>query len=202
MQIAGIALRDVVLVISGLAGAYLVAMALRLWQVARRKRAEHEDELLTHSPFDDEPDFDAEAAEPGSGDDPNAAADVYERPRTPSIAYTRPPPAAAPFGVELDRSHRDMDLRQLRDEVARLHNELGALRGEVAELKAARAVSPQYADAMALAQRGLTAQDLADRCGISLGEAELVWALSRGATNFDQEEDYDGDSGYKHARSA
>ena len=46
-----------------------------------------------------------------------------------------------------------------------------------------------YKDSMArsleLSQRGLTAQDVADRLGISLAEAELVHALSKGDAIFD-----------------
>ena len=178
MEIAGIALRDIVLVACGLAGIYLVITLLRLVQVGRHKAATVEVEVEPLAPS-------------LSANDAAVAAPK----KAPVIPYSRAAAAAQPFDAELARSHQEMDLRQLREEV-------GVLRGEIGELKAARTVSPQYADAMALAQRGLTAQDLADRCGIALGEAELVWALSRGPMNFDQEEDYDGDSGYQHARSA
>ena len=185
MEIAGIALRDIVLVACGLAGIYLVITLLRLVQVGRHKAATVEVEVEPLAPS-------------LSANDAAVAAPK----KAPVIPYSRAAAAAQPFDAELARSHQEMDLRQLREEVGRLREELGVLRGEIGELKAARTVSPQYADAMALAQRGLTAQDLADRCGIALGEAELVWALSRGPMNFDQEEDYDGDSGYQHARSA
>lgn len=80
-------------------------------------------------------------------------------------------------------------------ELERLRMEVVALREEVADLKAAQRVSPQYADAMALAQRGLGARDIADRCEISLAEAELVLSLSRGAPDFDGKDDHGGDSG-------
>lgn len=185
MEIAGIALRDIVLVVCGLAGIYLVITLLRLVQVGRHKAEAVEVEPLAPSL---------------SANDAAVAAPAPKK--APVIPYSRAAAAAQPFDAELARSHQEMDLRQLREEVGRLREELGALRAEIGELKAARTVSPQYADAMALAQRGLTAQDLADRCGIALGEAELVWALSRGPMNFEQEEDYDGDSGYQHARSA
>lgn len=80
-------------------------------------------------------------------------------------------------------------------ELERLRMEVVALREEVAGLKAAQRVSPQYADAMALAQRGLGARDIADRCEISLAEAELVLSLSRGAQDFEGKDDHGRDSG-------
>lgn len=78
----------------------------------------------------------------------------------------------------LVRSDMEMELQRMRDEMQRMSQELE-------ELRAARRVSPQYAEAMELAQRGMSAQDLADRLGISLAEAELVHALSRGRQDFD-----------------
>ena len=56
------------------------------------------------------------------------------------------------------------------------------------QVKASRCVSPQYNEAMLLAQRGVNAQVIADQCAISIGEAELVAALSR---NRQEYEDYD-----------
>ena len=70
-------------------------------------------------------------------------------------------------------------------EIQRMRDEMLQMRREMEELRAARRVSPQYAEAMELAQRGMGAQDVADRLGISLAEAELVQALSRGQQNFD-----------------
>lgn len=180
--------RDVLLVVAGLVGIYLIVMVLRLTQLRRRRAADAAREAPTPVATGDEGD---------EGDDKTDDVFVYEAP-----VVTRPPEAPADFGAELARSHQDTEVRQLREEVVQLREEVGQLRAELVDLKAARHVSPQYADAMALAQRGLTAQDMADRCGISLGEAELVWALSRGPMNFDQEEDYGGESGVKHARSA
>ncbi|MDD5247411.1 MAG: DUF2802 domain-containing protein [Rhodocyclaceae bacterium] len=174
--------RDVLLVVAGLVGIYLVVMVLRLTQLRRRKAIA----AAAEAP-----------AAPAADDEAEEEPFVYEAPVVP-----RPAAAPADFGAELARSHQDAELRQLRDELAQLREEVGQLRADLADLNAARLVSPQYSDAMALAQRGLTAQDVADRCGISLGEAELVWALSRGPMNFDQEEDYGGESGVKHARSA
>jgi len=89
-------------------------------------------------------------------------------------------PQAADFGEQLFRSGVEAELQQLRSEVA-------ALKEELKLIKAARRVSPQYNEAMMLAQRGMDAQSVADQCGISVGEAELVLALSR---NKQEYEDY------------
>ena len=87
---------------------------------------------------------------------------------------------ASAFGEQLFRSGVEAELQQLRGEVA-------ALKEELKLMKAARRVSPQYNEAMMLAQRGRDAQEIADQCGISVGEAELVLALSR---NKQEYEDY------------
>lgn len=42
-----------------------------------------------------------------------------------------------------------------------------------------RPVSPQHSEAMLLAGRGIAAAQIADHCGISVAEAELVCALAR-----------------------
>lgn len=180
MEIAGIALRDVIIGVSGLAAIYVAILLLRLVQVGRRRSSAREEEMVA-------PGFDPEAA-----DDPPAP------PHQPDAA----PLAAPSFGDKLVRSHQDMDARQLREEVGRLRSELAEMREEVGRLKATRHISPQYSDAMTMAQRGLTSQDVADRCGISLGEADLICALSRGPMNFDEEEDYGGESRPQHARAA
>jgi hypothetical protein len=70
-------------------------------------------------------------------------------------------------------------VKTMEAELSTLRQELAAVRDEVERLKAARHVAPQYADAMALAQRGADAHTIAERCGISLGEAELVRALGK-----------------------
>jgi hypothetical protein len=184
MEIAGIPLRDIILVLSGLAGIYFVFMLLRIAQIGRRRHVV--EEIPNEAPeIGDEEDGDEE------GEAEEFVPYVPHTVAPPAPARAAETPQGASFGVELMRSQVDQELRQLREEVA-------TLREELVELKAARRVSPQYADAMALAQRGLTAQDLADRCGISLGEAELVWALSRGAKNFDEEDDYGAEHGHRH----
>lgn len=182
MDASGAALRDILLMIAGLAAIYLGVMVLRLLRLRRLKADNAVGVAATPS-----------AADQSAGEDL-----VYEAPALAARAAAAP----AHFDAALARSHQESELRQLREEVGQLREAVGQLRAELADLQAARHVSPQYSDAMALAQRGLTAQDVADRCDISLGEAELVWALSRGPTSFDDEEDYGEESASRHARSA
>jgi hypothetical protein len=77
------------------------------------------------------------------------------------------------FGDQMLKSGIEAELKGLRDQMA-------ALKEEMEKLKTARTVSPQYSEAVALAQQGVAAQAIAERCGISVAEAELVRALSRG----------------------
>jgi hypothetical protein len=101
---------------------------------------------------------------------------------------TKAPTPASGFGEQLAEHLARSDLER---EVRQLRKEVDALRVELDELRTVRNISPHYADALSLAQRGLTAQDVADRMGISLAEAELVHALSRGESIFDEGE-HDG----------
>lgn len=83
------------------------------------------------------------------------------------------------FGDQLFRSTVEAELERMRSEVA-------GLKETIAQLKAARRVSPQYNEAMSLAQRGMDKQTIADECGISIGEAELVLALSRNKQEYEE----------------
>ena len=87
----------------------------------------------------------------------------------------------AQFGEQLFRSGVEAELQQLRSELA-------GLKENMAQLKAARRVSPQYNEAMQLAQRGMDVRDIANECGISLGEAELVLSLSRNKQEYEDHE--------------
>ncbi|MBM3391738.1 MAG: DUF2802 domain-containing protein [Betaproteobacteria bacterium] len=78
----------------------------------------------------------------------------------------------AEFGQQVVKSGIEAELDELRGEIA-------ALKDKVSLLEAARNVSPQYGEAVALAQQGLAAHQIAERCGISVSEAEMVRALSR-----------------------
>lgn len=106
----------------------------------------------------------------------------------PAAVAAPPSPPVSGFGEQLAEHLARSDLER---EVRQLRKEVNELRDELEDLRAVRNISPQYAEAVALAQRGLTAQDVADRMGISLAEAELVHALSRGESIFDEGE-HDG----------
>lgn len=67
----------------------------------------------------------------------------------------------------------------LRDEVAQLREQLREMQEELLTLKVTRNISPQYAEALGMAQRGQAASDIAQQCDISIGEAELVLALQQ-----------------------
>lgn len=88
------------------------------------------------------------------------------------------------FGEQLFRSSVESELERMRGEVA-------DLKETIAQLKAARRVSPQYNEAMALAQRGMSKQNIAEECGISIGEAELVLALSRNKQEYEEHDRQD-----------
>lgn len=120
-----------------------------------------------------------------------AAEPVEPRPAEVQDALRQPagselPSAPVGFGEQLAaRIGLEADVQQLRAEMA-------ILKREISELRAARRVSPQYSDAMALARRGFDARGIADECGISIGEAELVLAMSRDQVFFQDEVDDGG----------
>lgn len=67
------------------------------------------------------------------------------------------------------------EFETLRAEVQDLRDEIVDLRGQIV----APPASAQYSEAMALAQRGAHLDQIAEQCGISRGEAELVLALQQ-----------------------
>lgn len=178
--------REGILLLVGLAVLYLFVTLVRLMRVGRGAPAAQAQEI----PYLAEP-----AVEPVAEPEPATPENIA--------------PAATGFGEQLAEHLARSDMET---EIRRLRKEMEAMRAELEELRAARHVSPHYADAMELSQRGLTAQDVADRLGISLGEAELVHALSRGDRNFDEGENDGADRnagsdrfepsvGFEHRRS-
>lgn len=153
--LSAIGWRDIVLAVAAMIGVYLVLSVMRLFQV---------------------------------GNHPRRAA-----PKAPDIALdfdltspstSAPVPQEPDFARELARSNVEVELERVRRESALLREELDRLTEEVARLKAARNVSPQYNEAMTLAQQGMTANGIASRCGISVGEAELVVAMAHGGNDY------------------
>lgn len=110
------------------------------------------------------------------------------RARPPEPVPATPP---APFGLELEVQQLRRELALLREELEgagtawqetsrRLEEEVARLSGELEGLQVERSVSPQYGEAMVLARRGLAADAIAERCGISVAEAALVCSLVQG----------------------
>ena len=72
------------------------------------------------------------------------------------------------------------EIARLRDELAVLRQRLDTVESRLAAVAAeSREEDTPYSRAVRLVREGLTAQELASRCGISRAEAELIIALNR-----------------------
>ncbi len=116
-------------------------------------------------------------------------------PRTPDTAPaagSAPPEVPRETLNELEIQQLRRDVSQLRTEQDFLRSELVAMRLDMNDMQAVRErvqvqqptqyvrpESPQHSEAMLLAGRGISAAQIADHCGISVAEAELVCALAR-----------------------
>lgn len=127
--------------------------------------------------------------------------EVVAAPPAAVAVETMPAPPEIPLAEmnELEIQQLRRDIGQLRTEQDFLRSELVALRLDMNEIQGAldraeaqipppqapasqqyvRPVSPQHSEAMLLAGRGVAAAQIADHCGISVAEAELVCALAR-----------------------
>ncbi|HTY04819.1 MAG TPA: DUF2802 domain-containing protein [Rhodocyclaceae bacterium] len=198
MDLADFGVRELIMLTMFAAVVYLIVATLGLLRLRKRKQ----------DPLMEEPASEARSIDIDERDAPGwhpptlTPVDLMLDERTPepiSLSFDEPhlvdeiepsAPAAKPFAATLAEVGLDAEVRQLRAEVA-------DLRREVAELKEKRRVSPLYKDAAALAQRGFDAHGVAEECGISVAEAELVMAMSRDDKNFDSEVD-DGAERARH----
>jgi uncharacterized protein DUF2802 len=109
------------------------------------------------------------------------------RARQAMFAAPDPEPVESP-GRDLEMQHLRREVAMLREELAsadsawqeasrRLEAELLRLREGMEGMQMERGVSPDYGEAMVLARRGLTAEAIAERCGISVAEAALIHSL-------------------------
>ncbi len=172
--------RDGILLMAALAAVYLVVLLLRLTQVGRRRPARIESET---PPI---PAIEAEVPVSTPTTEWNAVQELLGESAQAAAPVARPAGFGEHLAEHLARSDMEMEVQRMRAEIERM-------RTEMEELRAARRVSPQYAEAMELAQRGFSAQAVADRLGISLAEAELVHALSRGDQNFEEGDEHGAD---------
>ena len=118
----------------------------------------------------------------------------------PAPREPNPEPAAGSAVAEVSRETlNELEIQQLRRDVSQLRTEQDFLRSELVAMRLdmndmqavrervpvqqpaqyVRPESPQHSEAMLLAGRGISAAQIADHCGISVAEAELVCALAR-----------------------
>lgn len=113
----------------------------------------------------------------------------------PGPLYDAGRPVPVPTGADTapDAFQHELEVRQLRRELeqqgsalAELRRELDAVREQLrartdqAEVGVMpRGASPEYNEALVFARRGLDAETIAERCGITVAEAELVQSLAR-----------------------
>ena len=166
--------REAIWLLAALGMVYLVLVLLSLFRLRRPLRS-LPPEIAT-------PVIDVPEPPPAVVPEPWPAADV--RPAAAPAADGQPS-----FVEQLARSGMEAEVRQLREEVANLREELETM-------KVSRRVSPMYADALELARRGFDARGIADECGISVAEAELVLALARDRAELDGEVEDDGSRQY------
>lgn len=92
------------------------------------------------------------------------------------------PPA---FEAALEHSALRQEIDALREEVAQQREQMSALsrgiealREQIESVSAAQGISPEYNEALVCARRGLDVEAIAERCGISVAEAELVRSMA------------------------
>ncbi|MFA9439767.1 DUF2802 domain-containing protein [Uliginosibacterium sp. sgz301328] len=107
----------------------------------------------------------------------------------PAIAPVNAPAAAPVAGgfeaaLELRQLRQMLDAQRvendaLRDDLETLRAEVGQLRQRLENMPRTPVhVAPQYGEAVGLARSGLDSLTIAERCGISVSEAQLVRALA------------------------
>ncbi|MDA8094517.1 MAG: DUF2802 domain-containing protein [Betaproteobacteria bacterium] len=78
-----------------------------------------------------------------------------------------------------DQGARTHDGGAIEAELRQLREHIGKLEADIVQLKSGGHGASPYNHAIELAQQGLDASELAQACGISRGEAELIVALYR-----------------------
>ena len=177
--------REALIAIIALLVLYLVLAFLRIRRLKRESVDEVPAQLSTN------PALAAYASEqtPQISDPPSPSTSPTDSPRL-SEALAAPSEVAFPWnepppeipGQQMIEA-LDRELAQLRKEVGGLRAEMQLLREaqrrELAHSQVAQNASPLYNDAMQMAMQGIDAASIAQHCGISRAEAELVVALVR-----------------------
>lgn len=90
-----------------------------------------------------------------------------------------------PFEAALENSALRQEIDALREEVVQQREQMSALsrgidalREQIESVSAAQGISPEYNEALVCARRGLDVEAIAERCGISVAEAELVRSMA------------------------
>lgn len=176
-------LHDIVYGLVGLLLAYIGWLLVRFFVAGRRKPLAAETQDFPDAPSET---IHSQILGGDSGksfssvfyDGASLLADSDERPE-PRLSRS-PEPDASQFGFDalLEMRQTRTLLDDLRTRHEALQAEVSALKESLAELRAASQVSPIYGEAVSLARRGYDVQVIAERCGISVAEAELVRSLS------------------------
>lgn len=169
--------REWIFVAVAVLAVYLVFQLIRAMQVRDPADEATDDE--------DEQAFDELATElPVAADEDDEADDAGDADGGPEAL-----PAEEGFALALEVRQLRRDIAQLRDELDAQRGELESVRGmlqsqagQIEATRAAQRVSPIYGEALSMAQRGLGADIIAERCGISVAEAELVQSLAQDST--------------------
>lgn len=178
-------LREIILAAIALLAAYI---GYQLYRVARVPRAPAS--ASTGEPGESPR---ATIAEPGGDENKVDEGEADEAGELYSFDPPPPAPAAARANPVADAFQHELEVRQLRRELEQQRTELADLRRALDELReqvrahkeqaaagvTTRGASPEYNEALVFARRGLDAETIAERCGITVAEAELVQSLAR-----------------------
>ena len=171
--------REAIIVLIALAIGYGFFLAWKIFSIPREENTKNTNNDF-YEPRLNEEDEQAASKERST---------VSPRPKRHNYAYEPPESVvqSATLLVRLEALEKQLvDVRQnmleMRTNLAHLTQNTAQ---ELERLRSMQTVSPMYSEAMRLAGSGYGARDIAQRCGITLAEAELVSALAR-----NQEEAY------------
>lgn len=189
--------REVIFGLIGVLLLYVCWQLLRLWFMARRRSAakrDAESSQAIHSsilgagtgPSFSSVHFDADL-------EPETVSPSSLEPRLSAISPLHRPVEPDPTEFSFDALLEMRQTRHRLDELFGRHEsleaEVVALRKALAEVRAFAQVSPMYGEAVALARRGFSVDAIAERCGISVAEAQLVNALSIDPTTDEKDDE-------------